>query len=305
MPCRWGRTRSPRGSRGEAADQRFADRTSEPDAAAIRRAPARRDAPRPALGARRTPTPTASSCGCCVRTPTRFVWSERATRSTPRQGAPCGLFTGVWPVRPPTTGSKCATASASAVTSTTVPVAADGREIDLHLIVEGRHERLLEDVLGGANVQQAGDRCGGPSPAQARGVGSTGRGGVRITGTSMAGGARRTRMGLAAAAGYGSCLRPGHRGTGHPLQVPHPGHRRALAGQGRPVGLSAPRPHRPRPPSSMPRSQRVVRPGGLMGTREPPRPHAEPMSIYQIPRVVGPGLGLSANWRTSSSRTWM
>ena len=109
----------PRGSRREP----------DPDDRCVRARPAhgrqvaRRGPSRPPCGARRAPARrTAPSCGYCARTPTRCTWcasAARATRSSRCTTRACSP--GSCRGRPPTTGSPCATASAS--TSSTTPTA--------------------------------------------------------------------------------------------------------------------------------------------------------------------------------------
>ena len=98
-------------------------------------------------------------------------------------------------------------------------------------------------------------------------------------------------------------LRARRRGR-HPLQVPHPRPRRAVAREGRPDGVRAPRSRRP-PRRSSPRcTTSGTTPTGwrARAASDPARRADE--RLRGAPRLVAAGPGLPARWPTSSSSTW-
>ena len=167
-------------------------------------------------------------------------------------------------------------------------------EVDLHLIGEGRHERLW-DVLG-AHV------------AQLRHPGRAGhRHQLRRVGAERAGRARHRRLRRlgrlgapdarrSAAPGCGSCSCPGiGAGTRYKFRDPRPG--RPLAGQGRPDGLRAPRSRRPPRPSSTHSGHEWA--DGEWMTARAPRQAARRADerLRDAPRLVAAGPGLPRDRR--------
>ena len=226
----------------------------------------------------RTRTRTAPSFARCARTPTRCTWcasagkATRWSRCTTRASSP-----GSCRARPPTTGSPCATASAS--TSSTTPTA-------------GCRPSARSTCTSSAKVATS---ASGTSSAPTCARYDTPAGAV--TGTSFAvwaptragrAGHRRLRrldrLGAPDARARQhrrvGAVRAGHR-RGHPLQVPDP--RRATAvGARRPTRWrSAPRSRPPRRPSSTPTTHEWGD-DEWMAARAQRQPHAEPMSIYEV-----------------------
>ena len=149
-------------------------------------------------------------------------------------------------------------------------------EVDLHLIAEGRHERLW-DVLG-AHVRSY-DTSAGPSPARASRSGRPRRRACASPATSTAGPAGRTRCACSAAPACGSCS---CRASGRAPAT--------SSGSSAPTAAGARSPTRSR---SAPRSRPPRRPSWTstthewgddewMAARAQSRPHAEPMSIYEV-----------------------
>ena len=109
-------------------------------------------------------------------------------------------------------------------------------EIDLHLIGEGRHERLW-DVLG-AHVRTY-DTPAGPVTGTSFAVWAPTAQGVRVTGDFDGWSGWAHPMRALGSTGVWELFVPGIE-PGHPLQVPDPRRRRPVARQGRPDGV----PHR-------------------------------------------------------------
>ena len=107
-------------------------------------------------------------------------------------------------------------------------------EVDLHLIGEGRHERLW-DVLG-AHVRTY-DTPAGAVTGTSFAVWAPTAQGVRVTGDFDGWSGWAHPMRALGSSGVWELFVPGHR-RGHPLQVPDPRRRRPLAGEVRPAWRS-------------------------------------------------------------------
>ena len=150
-------------------------------------------------------------------------------------------------------------------------------EIDLHLIGEGRHERLW-DALGAhvphlRHPERAGHR-------HRFAVWAPTAQGVRVTGDFDGWAGLDAPDALAGQLRGLGDLRARRRRR-HPLQVPDPRPGRRVAGEGGPHGLRRPRSRRRRRRSSRRCTTSGATPSGCSGA---PRatPHAEPMSVYEV-----------------------
>ena len=143
-------------------------------------------------------------------------------------------------------------------------------ELDLHLIGEGRHERLWT-VLG------AQPRDGGVAFA----VWAPSAQGVRVVGDFTGWGPHDGwPMRSLGSSGVWEVFVP-DASVGPALQVPHPRPRRRLAGEGRPAGQRTPRCRRaPRRWSTGPTTSGRTATGSPGAPR--PQPHREPMSVYEV-----------------------
>ena len=181
----------------------------------------------------------------CGRTPSR-VAAVSATRRLRRwrQRAPRRrVLRAACPGRPATTGSRCATGRGGRSTSVDDPYRwlPTLGEIDLHLIGEGRHERLW-DVLG-AHVRTY-DTPRGPGHRHAlRGLGAQRPRACGSPATSTAGRRWAHPMRSLGSTGVWELFVPGHRRR-HPLQVPDPRRRTACGGRRPTRWRSAPRSRR-------------------------------------------------------------
>ena len=144
-------------------------------------------------------------------------------------------------------------------------------EVDLHLISEGRHERLW-DVLG-AHVRTY-DTPAGAVTGTSFAVWAPTAQGVRVTGDFDGWSGWAHPMRALGSTGVWELFVPGHR-RGHPLQVPDPRRRRPLAREVRPARVPHrdPARHGVRRGRSHPRvgRRRVDAPPRASGSRTPSR----------------------------------
>ena len=107
-------------------------------------------------------------------------------------------------------------------------------EVDLHLIGEGRHERLW-DALG-AHVRTYDTPDGDGHRHRVRGLGAQRAQGVRVIGDFDGWDGSAHPMRSLGSSGVWELFVPGRRRR-HPLQVPHPRPGRRVAREGRPDGV--------------------------------------------------------------------
>ena len=174
-------------------------------------------------------------------------------------------------------------------------------ELDLHLIGEGRHERLW-DVLG-AHVAHATTPRRAPVTGTSFAVWAPNAQGVqRHRRLQRLGRQRRTRCASLGSSGVWELFVPGV-GVGHPLQVPDPRRRRRVARQGRPAGVR----HRGAAADGVGRDRDATyawSDADWMARRAPAHPHARADErLRGAPRLVAAGPGLPRAGRRSSPTT--
>ena len=228
--------------------------------------------------------------------PTRWRSWSTATRSGHTRWSACttpGCGPGSCPRRPATTACRCATATTSDTVDDPYRRLPTLGEIDLHLIGEGRHERLW-DALG-AHVRTY-DTPSGTVTGTSFAVWAPTAQGVRVTGDFDGWDGLDAPHALAGQLRRLGDLRARRRRR-HPLQVPDPRPGRRVAGEVRPHGLR----HRDPAVDRVGRDGAAPRVGrrrvaGAARAQHPARRADE--RLRGPPGLVAAGAGLPARWPT-------
>ena len=146
-------------------------------------------------------------------------------------------------------------------------------ELDLHLVGEGRHQELWERL--GAHPREIDGAAGTSFAVWAPSARS-----VSVVGDWNGWDGRVHPMRSLGSSGVWELFVPGVERR-RPLQVRDPRRRRVAAPEGRPHGAAPPSTRRARPPRSSV-SRHPWRDGDWMAARPGRRPHAEPVSIYEV-----------------------